>query len=96
MVNELCMLEDASLDVLHYSSVTTFLYQLAQARPHNVLHFLVLKFKRAYLKFSVSARSKQASKQTYTRMCAMKSRSGARSGSPQLYSCTIPLIHRPG
>ena len=34
--------QDAWLDVLHWYNTVTFLYQLAQARPHNVLHFLVM------------------------------------------------------
>ena len=36
--------------------------------------FVILQFKRAYLKFPVSGRSKQASIDRYTHACAMKSR----------------------
>ena len=38
------MYEDDYLDVLHHYVV--FLYQLAQAHPHHVLHFLVVSYHR--------------------------------------------------
>ena len=45
--------------------------------------FVILQFIRVHLKFTVYGR-KQASKQAYTRTCAMQSRQcGACSGSPQ-------------